>query len=352
MCGGVPGRWSRTRRFSACNNRLVRYLSTADTIAAMPSIAQQLQLAEAALISVGAGGEVPGKSSVHPRPQSSIAYAMPANLTQAVAGVRPAFGMKWVTVFPDNPASGLPAIDGLIILNEPDTLATTAIIAASAITAARTAAVSGVVLTRLISDTPGRAPRVGLIGAGTQGRSHLPVLAHVAPQLDLVIWDRDSAQAEHVVGLAHAMAGFGTVAVAEDARAAVEGCDVLITATSFGPVRQVLPIDWLSREVLVIAVDYDMYASAALAQSATAFLVDEIGGFENSRREGSFVGFPDPTGTIGAFLRSGTRSPPGRVLVAHLGMGLSDLLFAVSIVDRAAELGLGTILPDTEVGPR
>ena len=36
----------------------------------------------------------------------------------------------------------------------------------------------------------------------------------------------------------------------------------------------------------------------------------------------------------------------------HLGMGLSDLLFAVSIVDRAAELGPGIILPDTEVGPR
>jgi ornithine cyclodeaminase/alanine dehydrogenase-like protein (mu-crystallin family) len=329
----------------------MRYLSAADTIAAMPSIARQLQLAEAALVSVGAAAEGPGKSAVHPRPHSSIAYAMPASLTRAVAGVRPALGMKWVTVFPDNPVSGLPAIDGLIILNEPDTLATTAVIAASAITAVRTAAVSGVVLARLISATPGRATRVGLIGAGTQGRAHLPVLAYVAPELDLVIWDRYPEKAEGLAEIARATAGVGSATVAEDVRMAVEGCDVLVTAASFGPVRQVLPIDWLGQDALVIAVDYDMYASAALAESATTFLVDEIGGFENSRREGRFEGFPDPTGTIGTFLRSGTHRPPGRGLVAHLGMGLSDLLFAVSILDRAAELGLGIILPDPEVGP-
>jgi ornithine cyclodeaminase/alanine dehydrogenase-like protein (mu-crystallin family) len=257
--------------------------------------------------------------------------------------------MKWVTVFPDNPVLGLPAIDGLIVLNDPDTLATTSIIAASAITAARTAAVSGAAFARLVGPTVGRATRVGLIGAGAQGRAHLPVLGFVAPQLDLVIWDRDRTRAEQLAEFAREIAGMGSVAVSETVRAAVEGCDVLITATSFGPVRQVMPIDWLSRDALVIAVDYDMYASAAIARSSAAFLVDEIGGFENSRRDGRFADFPEPTGTIGEFLRSGAPRPPGRVLVVHLGMGLSDLLFAVAIVDRAVELGLGITLPDTEI---
>jgi ornithine cyclodeaminase/alanine dehydrogenase-like protein (mu-crystallin family) len=328
----------------------VQYLAAADTIAAMPPIAEQLRLAEAALISVGAGGEVPGKSSVHPRPQSSIAYAMPASITQALAGVRPAFGVKWVTVFPENPASGLAPIDGLIILNDSESLKPTSIMAASAITAARTAAVSGVALDRLVSE-PHRSPtRVGLIGAGAQGRGHLPMLGFVAPQLDLVIWDRDRPRAERLAALARGTAGIGSAAVSETARAAVDGCDVLITATPFGPVREALPVDWLSRDALVIAVDYDMYASAAVADSAAAFLVDEIAGFENSRRDGHFADFPDPTGTIGAFLRADTPRPPGRVLVVHLGMGLSDLLFAVSIADRAAELGLGITLPGTELG--
>ena len=326
----------------------MRYLSATDTTEAMPALAEQLHLAEAALVSVGAGAEVPGKSSVHPRPLSSIVYAMPANSMQAVSGVSPAFGMKWVTVFPDNPASGLLAIDGLIILNDPDTLAPTSIMAASAITAARTAAVSGVALARLVSQTPGRATRVGLIGAGAQGRAHVPVLGFVAPGLDLVIWDRDRTRAERLAASAHGLEGIGSTAVSETMEAAVEGCDAIVTATSFGPVRQAMPIECVSSEALVIAVDYDMYASAILASTSSAFLVDEIAGFENSRRDGHFADFPDPTATLGQYLRSDAPRPSGRVLVAHLGMGLSDLLFAVAVVDRAAELGLGITLPDTQ----
>jgi ornithine cyclodeaminase/alanine dehydrogenase-like protein (mu-crystallin family) len=329
----------------------MRYLSAADTRAAMPSLAEQLRLAEAALVAVTTGGEVPGKSSIHPRPQSSIAYAMPASLPTATAGVRPAFGMKWVTVFPGNPARGLPAIGGLIILNDPETLAVTAILEASAITAARTAAISGVALGRLIAATGARAARVGLIGAGAQGRSHVQVLGHVAPQLELVVYDVVRERAAELADLARSTAGIGSVSVADTARAAAEACDVLITAASFGPVRQVMPPDWLTEDALVIAVDYEMYASAALAASAAAFLVDEVGGYENSKRDGRFEGFPDPTGTLGAFIASGAPRPRGRVLVTHLGMGLSDLVFAASIADRAVQMGLGVVLPELTSQP-
>jgi len=45
----------------------------ADTRAAMPSLAGVAQVGDAALVSVTPGAEVPGKSSIRPRPQSSIA---------------------------------------------------------------------------------------------------------------------------------------------------------------------------------------------------------------------------------------------------------------------------------------
>jgi ornithine cyclodeaminase/alanine dehydrogenase-like protein (mu-crystallin family) len=100
-------------------------------------------------------------------------------------------------------------------------------------------------------------------------------------------------------------------------------------------------------EALVITVDYDMYASAGVARESGMFLVDELGGFLNARADGHFAGFPDPTGTLGGFLLSRAPRPAGRVLVSHLGMSLTDLVFGDAIVTRAAALGLGTELPDT-----
>jgi len=37
--------------------------------------------------------------------------------------------------------------------------------------------------------------------------------------------------------------------------------------------------------------------------------------------------------------------PPGVVLVAHLGVGLVDVVFGAAILERAERDGLGTILP-------
>ena len=98
--------------------------------------------------------------------------------------------MKWVAGFPGNRALGLPAIHGLVLLNDPRTGVPAAILDAGPITAERTAAVSGVAIARFAPRVAGRAPRAGLIGAGVQGRSHLPVLGRVLPGVDLIVFDR------------------------------------------------------------------------------------------------------------------------------------------------------------------
>ena len=50
--------------------------------------------------------------------------------------------------------------------------------------------------------------------------------------------------------------------------------------------------------------------------------------------------------TLGEAIVAGTERPrAGRVVVTHLGVGLADLVFGAAILDRAAERGLGTVLP-------
>jgi hypothetical protein len=84
---------------------------------------------------------------------------------------------------------------------------------------------------------------------------------------------------------------------------------VIVTAASFGSRRQLMNAEWLRPGCLVVAVDYDVYLSANVANSASMFLVDELRGFSNARTEGRFTGFPEPHGTIGARLLAGPERP-------------------------------------------
>jgi ornithine cyclodeaminase/alanine dehydrogenase len=128
------------------------------------------------------------------------------------------------------------------------------------------------------------------------------------------------------------------------AQDAVRDADVVITAASFGPVKQVMGPDWLAPDALVVPVDYATYASAGLARDARLFLVDERGQFEKNRDLGEFDDYPDPHATIGEALIAGTQRPEGRALVSHLGVGLSDVVFCNAIFRAATAAGRGIVL--------
>lgn len=316
----------------------------------MPPVDERLRLAERTMVALADGsGELPPKIGVHPRPDGSFAHAMPAHLRAADAtGSRDLLGMKWIAGVPANRAAGLPAIHGLVVLNDPLTGVPRAILDAGPITAERTAAVSGVAIARFGPDPDAREPRVAILGAGVQGRSHLEVVAHVLPGCRVVVFDRHPDRASELADAAartDGIAGAGTAATPRDA---TSGADVVITAASFASPeqRQAMPVAWLAPAALVVAVDYATYASAGVARDAALFVVDERGQFLANRDAGQFDGYPDPAATLGeAILADLGRPAIGRVLVAHLGVGLADLVFGAAILGRAAERGLGTLLP-------
>jgi len=310
----------------------------------MPPIEERLALAERTMRALVDEAELPAKIGLHPRPADSFAHAMPAHLRDA-AGVSDLVGMKWVLGFPANNELGLPGIHGTILLNDPRTGVPIAIIDAGPITAQRTAAVSGIAIRNWAPRVTGRAPRAALIGAGAQGHSHLPILAHLLPGLELRLFDSDRQRADALAAAARLIRGVGSVTVTGSAREAVADADVIITAASFGPVRQVMTNDWLAPEVLVVPVDYATYAAAEIAREASLFLVDERGQFLANRAAGLFEGYPDPRATIGEALGSGTARPGGRVLVTHLGVGLSDVVFGDAILQAANRAGRGVVLP-------
>ena len=321
------------------------YLSASDVEAAMPSLEERLHLAELTMTALVADAQLPPKIAVHPRPEGSFAHAMPAYLRAPQGQARDLLGIKWVSGFPANAARGLPAIQATVLLDDADTGGLRAVLDGGPITAQRTAAISGVAIARWAPRLDGRAPRAALIGAGVQGRSHLPVLGHLLDGCALAVFDPHPERATALVEQAAAIPGIGSAHPAASAREAVTGADVVVTAASFGPRRQVMTADWLATEALVVAVDYATYASAELARAATLFLVDERGQFVANREAGLFEGYPEPQATIGEAILAGTVRPSGRTLVTHLGVGLADLVFASAILERARAIGLGLTLP-------
>ena len=326
----APGRGAhqgRGRARSRPRDVSLLYLTREDVAGLLPSVSDQLDLVEETYRAVGAGRvELPPKPGIHPRPDSFI-HAMPAYLRDDDVAA-----LKWVAGYPANKERGLPYITGLIVLNDPETGVPAAIMDGAEITAARTAAASGVCIRRFAPEDWSRA---AVLGAGEQGRFHAQVLRELNSEVAIRAWD---PHPERIGSLGDRVEG------AAGPREAVEEADIVVTA---GPIVEEpdspLTPDWLAERSLGLPIDFDFYFSADAVASAELFLVDDVSQFDYYRSLGHFQGWPEPEGSVGeALARDGT---PERVVCCNLGIGALDAAFAARVLAAARDRGIGTELP-------
>src|SRR3981081_2375064 len=101
-----------------------------------------------------------------------------AGYISPVRGEEGALGMKAVSVFPGNAKRGIDTHQGAVLLFEADTGRLSALMDGAAITAIRTAAVSGVATDLLARRDAGE---LAILGAGVQARTHIEAIAAVGP---------------------------------------------------------------------------------------------------------------------------------------------------------------------------
>jgi ornithine cyclodeaminase/alanine dehydrogenase len=299
------------------------FLSRRDVVRLLPPLDEQIDLAEETYRALARGRvEMPPKPGIHPRPNAFL-HAMPAYLADGDVAA-----LKWVSGYPENPARGLPYISGLIVVNHADTGLPVAVLDAAEITAARTAAASGVCIRRF---APEASRTVGLLGCGEQGRYHARVVTALEPEARIRAWD----PVQERVGTLG-----GRVESAADPRAAVDQADVVITAA---PIAErpspVVAREWVGDRYLVLPLDFDASVQRPLIEDAELFAVDDVAQFEHYRAAGHFQGWPAPTVSLGEALGSG--GTYGRVACVNLGIGALDAAFAAVVVDRARSEGLG-----------
>src|SRR5436309_1411636 len=180
-----------------------------------------IELMEAALSDLARGRAwQPLRFVIRPPEEQTLMGLMPAHRSEP----QRAYGLKAICIFPENPARGLDAHQGGVLLCDGETGQLRALLDASAVTAIRTAAVSAVATRALARED---AKELAILGAGVQARSHLEALPHVRSFERVRIWSRTPDHAREVATEVRL-----EVEVAESAEAAVNGADVIVTATT------------------------------------------------------------------------------------------------------------------------
>ncbi|HTS74012.1 MAG TPA: ornithine cyclodeaminase family protein [Gaiellaceae bacterium] len=299
-----------------------------------------IELMEAVLSDLARGRVwLPLRFTVQPPGEQSLMGLMPAHRSEP----QRAYGLKAICIFPENPARGLDAHQGGVLLCDGETGQLRALLDASAVTAVRTAAVSAVATRSLARED---AKEFAILGAGVQARSHLEALPHVRAFEKVRIWSRTPEHAQAVAAEARL-----PVEVAESAEAAVTGADVVVTATSSR--EPVVERAWLAPGAHVNAVgssiptarelDDATMAEAALFCDARESLVNEAGDYLLAG-----LGPDSIRAELGEVLTGsaeGRRDDEELTVFKSLGLGVEDLAAAEHVYERARAEGVGSAVP-------
>jgi ornithine cyclodeaminase/alanine dehydrogenase-like protein (mu-crystallin family) len=309
-------------------NASLRYLSESDVASLLPSVAEQIDAVREALAQVAdRRAHQPPKRAIETGDSGRFVHLMPAAINGQSGRI---VGTKWISG-----GGGLP-IGGVLIVEEQAT-GVRSLVSAGALTAARTAAVSGAALRAVHGG--GFAPsRVALIGGGVQAHSHRAMLAALYPQAGVSFYTRRSASELPL------RAGDR---VTERLEEALHGAEILVTAAAFGTPPRSVALNELAPRATIIVIDYDStlrgeHVSLLRAHGPVRLMTDSAEQFNATRETGKLEGWPEIHEEIGA-----PRAPePGAVtIVNHLGIAACDLALADLLLERALERGVGTLLP-------
>ena len=181
------------------------------------------------------------------------------------------YGVKWVSVFPDNPKDGYKNVTGITVMSELKHGHPVAIMDSSYLTDIRTAAVGAVAAKYLATQN---CSKIGFIGAGQQARRHLDTIlcakksireCYVSSRTEATVFDFIREEAAKHPDIKFINCG-------NDYESAVKDADIIVTATSTQ--EDLLKANWIKNGSLYIHVAgwEDEYA---VAQKASKIVCDD-----------------------------------------------------------------------------
>jgi ornithine cyclodeaminase len=263
----------------------------------------------------------------------------------------PYYAVKIVSGFLNNPQLGLAANDGMVVVFDAKTGAPAAFLLDNGfVTDLRTGA-AGAVAAKFLART--NTPVIGLIGTGGQARYQAKMLALVRSFGEARIWGRDPDKAQACaddLGKCREIPACN-FAVTESIKEAVEGADIVITATASS--EPLLQAEWLKPGVTVIAVGSDAADKQELDVSVLAradkIVADSLpqclrlGEIHHALERGAITRerVYAELGEITAGLKPGRISDDEIIVCDLTGVGVQDVAAASLVLERAKAAGVG-----------
>jgi ornithine cyclodeaminase len=303
-----------------------------------------IPLMASALTSLARGDvHQPLRMVVRPPKAAGLIGLMPAH----ISAPHQAYGVKVICVFPGNSAKGKDTHQGAVLLFSADTGEPLAMMNASAITAIRTAAVSGVA-TRLLARE--EASSLAMIGSGVQARSHLAAMIGVRPIQRVRVASRSFENANRFATEMTQRYEVQIEAV-RTVEAAVRDADIVVLVTSAG--EPVLDRTWVAPGTHINAVgaslptrrelDTATMVAAAVFVDRRESALNEAGDYLLAAKEGA-LGADHLRAELGELLIGAS---PGRTsreqitVFKSLGLAVEDVAAAEYLYRRAREQGTG-----------
>ena len=354
--GDDPGRWQAASTDAAGTVALeIRILSASDVRRALT--ARDAVGAMRAAFGELSGGTAAVPVRAHLECARGVMLVMPA-----VLGAQPALGAKVVSVFPDNPSRGAPAVQGAVLLLDAETGRARALLDGTSLTGVRTAAAS-----TLATDLLARADAdvLAVFGAGTQGRSHVELLARTRRLREVRIVSRSGASAERLAArLSKAVDTLvpedrpgppPLVRAVRDPAAALDGAGLVVTATSsttpvfatsdLAPGAHVNAVGSYRPDMQEVDADLVRRARVVVDQREAAW--SETGDLIVPADAG-LIDRDTVDAEIGEIVNGA--APAGRdgrdfTLFESVGNAAQDIAIAETAVARAEAAGLGVLAP-------
>jgi len=319
----------------------ILFLSRQDLMALGIQVKDVIAQVEDAIRQQGLGQvNQPDKIGLHYSHDGAL-HAMPAHI-----GAQNALGIKWVGSVPTNGDRGLPQTTGIIVLNDPTTGFPNCVMDGTWITAMRTGAVSAITAKHL---APKRVDTLGLIGTGVQMRTQLLALNEVLKPQTVKVYDIRPDAVEAFVTQMRDLVDV-PIEAADGHRGAVEGADVVVTATwLFPPNNPPIEKAWMKRGMLAMPIEGDTMWQPDTYLTADKYTCDRWASITDFAQHGWFPqGLPKlhaELSEIVAGKKPGRESDAETIVAMNTGMAIEDITMAKLAYDRAVQQGLGQKLP-------